>query len=139
MPESGSFGVGELAALGGVSRRTVRYYIQEALLPAPFGLGRGARYGKEHLERLLKVRGLQEAGRSLDEVRQALRGPERRRPAAVSAPRRELLCRVEMAPGVELVVDGRLRLPSPGKLAELAAWCRANFPEAEGEDDDERG
>jgi len=32
------FSVGELAELGGVSRRTVRYYVQEGLIPAPLGL-----------------------------------------------------------------------------------------------------
>jgi len=35
------YSVGELADLGGVSRRTVRYYVQEGLLPTPLGVGRG--------------------------------------------------------------------------------------------------
>lgn len=143
MKEAGSFDVGQLAALGGVSRRTVRYYVQEGLLPAPFGLGRGARYGDVHLERLLRVKSLQERGLALDEVRAALRRPERdSRPLMVAAPRRALVARVRLAPGLELLVDGSLRLPSPGKLAELSDWCRKNFPPAGGEDhddDDERG
>ena len=54
--------IGELADLGGVSRRTVRYYVQEGLLPAPLGVGRGRHYGAEHLEQLLKVKALQEQG-----------------------------------------------------------------------------
>ena len=66
------YSVGELADLGGVSRRTVRYYVQEGLLPAPHGVGRGDHYGREHLERLLQVKALQEAGRTLDEIRQLL-------------------------------------------------------------------
>jgi hypothetical protein len=36
--------------------------------------------------------------------------------------------RVTLAPGVELHVSGDVRLPSPGKLAELAGWCRQNLP-----------
>ena len=74
------YAVGELADLGGVSRRTVRYYVQEGLIPAPLGVGRGDHYGREHLDRLLQVKALQEAGRSLDEIRQLLdRAPLRRR------------------------------------------------------------
>ena len=68
------YAVGELADLGGVSRRTVRYYVQEGLIPAPLGVGRGDHYGREHLDRLLQVKALQEAGRSLDEIRQLLDG-----------------------------------------------------------------
>jgi DNA-binding transcriptional MerR regulator len=68
------YAIGDLADLGGVSRRTVRYYVQEGLLPAPFGVGRGNHYGPEHLDQLLRVKALQEAGRTLDEIRRALNG-----------------------------------------------------------------
>ena len=137
------YDVGELATLGGVSRRTVRYYVQEGLLTPPDGLGRGARYGEGHLERLLKVRSLQEQGLTLDEVRHALRtgkddSESRERDGAVP-PRRSVLTRIELAPGVELLVDGRLRLPSPGKLEELSDWCRKNLQRETGGDDVEHG
>jgi len=72
------YAIGDLAELGGVSRRTVRYYVQEGLLPAPLGVGRGNHYGPAHLERLLNVKALQENGRTLDEIRQALRQRPRR-------------------------------------------------------------
>ena len=139
------YDVGELAALGGVSRRTVRYYVQEGLLAPPDGLGRGARYGEGHLGRLLKVRSLQEQGRTLEEVRHALLAkkgdsvphepgePDEQEVAA--PPRRTILTRIELAPGVELLVDGRLRLPSPGKLEELSDWCRKSFQRETGGDD----
>ena len=65
-------GIAELAELGGVTRRTVRYYVQEGLLPAPLGVGRGRHYGADHLERLLQVRHLQEQGRTLEEIRSAI-------------------------------------------------------------------
>jgi DNA-binding transcriptional MerR regulator len=137
--ETGIYGVGELAALGGVSRRTVRYYVQEGLLPSPEGLGRGAHYGEEHLQRLLRVKSLQEEGLTLDEVRRALRRPDRDSGrVAAASPSRAVITRVRLAPGLDLLVDGMLRLPPPGKLAELSDWCRKNFPSAggEGEDDD---
>lgn len=61
--------IDELAAAGGVNRRTVRYYIQRGLLAAPFGVGRGKHYGPEHLRRLIEVRTLQENGASLEQIR----------------------------------------------------------------------
>ena len=134
MPEETRYAIGDLADLGGVSRRTVRYYVQEGLLPTPFGIGRGNHYGPEHLDRLLRVKALQEAGQSLEEIRRALDGDERAPVEALSSasaePRlaREVWRRVTLAPGVELHVSGDVRLPSPGKLAELAGWCRQNLP-----------
>ena len=76
--EQGRYNIDELADLGGVSRRTVRYYVQEGLLPAPLGVGRGRHYDQSHLDRLLEVKAQQEAGRSLDDIR-ARRTPRRRR------------------------------------------------------------
>jgi DNA-binding transcriptional MerR regulator len=125
------YAIGELADLGGISRRTVRYYVQEDLLPAPLGVGRGRHYGREHLDRLLQVKALQEAGRTLDEIRQVLAGNQSpdaigTRSSAEPLPR-TVWRRVELAPGVELHVSGDVRLPPPGRLQELAAWSRKYF------------
>jgi DNA-binding transcriptional MerR regulator len=125
------YAIGELADIGGISRRTVRYYVQEGLLPAPLGVGRGDHYGREHLDRLLQVKALQEAGRTLDEIRQALSrspapGATRAREETHPLPR-TMWRRVELLPGVELHVSGDVRLPPPGRLQDLAAWCRTYF------------
>src|SRR4029450_5566499 len=72
MADAVRYAIGDLADLGGVSRRTVRYYVQEGLLPPPLGVGRGNHYGPDHLDRLLRVKELQERGRSLDEIRRVL-------------------------------------------------------------------
>jgi DNA-binding transcriptional MerR regulator len=135
------YAIGDLAELAGVSRRTIRYYVQEGLVPAPLGLGRGSHYGPAHLEQLLKVKAMQEAGRTLDEIKRALsgRGGANSLHAAESGqlPDRSVWRRIAIAPGVELHVSGGVRLPSPGKLNELAAWCRAHFhPVIEEEDSD---
>ena len=83
------YAIEELATLGGVSRRTVRYYVQEGLIPPPLGLGRGNHYTPEHLEQLLRVKALQENGRTLVEIRRVLdRMPNR--PSAAEAKREEL-------------------------------------------------
>ena len=74
MDDAQRYSVGELAELGGVSRRTVRYYVQEGLIPTPVGLGRGAHYGPEHLEKLLRVKAMQEGGMMLEEILAAFSG-----------------------------------------------------------------
>lgn len=132
MSDERHLGIEELAGLGGVTRRTVRYYVQEGLLPAPRGAGRGSHYGPEHLERLLAVKGMQERGVSLDEIRRAFSGrpPTPTAPSAPHVPR-EVVTRVVLGPGLELLVSGGRRLPSPGALAELAAWCGERFRKEE--------
>jgi hypothetical protein len=137
------YAIGDLARLAGVSRRTVRYYVQEGLIPPPFGVGRGNHYGQDHLDQILRVKAMQEAGRTLDEIR---RGPGRNATAAAGLVRpvdrlfnRSLWRRLKLAPGVELHVAGDIRLPSPGRLEELAAWCqlhmRSDVMEGREEDD----
>jgi DNA-binding transcriptional MerR regulator len=132
--EDPRYGIGELADLGGVSRRTVRYYVQQELLPPPLGVGRGNHYTRRHLDQLLHVKALQEAGRTLDEIREVLNGgPRRLKLGDIGTAGRDrtlertLWRRVTLAAGLELQVSGDLRLPSPGKLQELAAWCRQHF------------
>lgn len=127
MKTGARYAIGELAALGGVSRRTVRYYVQEGLIPAPLGVGRGHHYSGDHLEQLLRVKGLQEAGLTLDDICAALGETRAARPSvghapAAQPPGRELWRRLTLAPGVELHVASGVRLPSPAKLQELANW-----------------
>ena len=141
--DSTRYAIGDLADLGGVSRRTVRYYVQEGLLPQPLGLGRGNHYGEQHLAQLLRVKRLQEAGRTLEEIRAELgQKPGRTTTDRMSRPYagqlRSLWRRIELAPGVELHVSANHRLPGPAKVEELANWYRLNCTGgANGEDDAE--
>ena len=134
--------IGELATLGGVSRRTVRYYVQEGLIPQPLGLGRGNHYTADHLEQLLRVKAMQESGRTLDEIRRALgQAPSRRgagKPAREEVLPRSLWRRIALTPGVEVHVASTARLPSPARLRELAEWCRLHFADAGQTEEDER-
>ena len=108
--KSPSYSIGELAALGGVSRRTVRYYVQRGLLEAPTGLGRGRHYRQRHLDTLIRIRKLQEAGRPLAEIAIELASPATPEPARealagdLSAPagRVSRWTRIEIEDGVEL-------------------------------------
>jgi len=48
--------IGELSDATGVTRRTIRFYVQRGLLPPPLGGGRGSYYTEAHLLRLLAVK-----------------------------------------------------------------------------------
>jgi DNA-binding transcriptional MerR regulator len=132
MTSAAPYAIGDLARLAGVSRRTVRYYVQENLIPPPLGVGRGNHYGPEHLEQIVRVKAMQEAGKTLDEIRreagprrQAVR--ERRTTLVAALPGRSIWRRLALAPGVELQIAAHVRLPPPGRLQELAAWCRLHL------------
>ena len=66
----------ELAADSGVAPRTIRYYIARGLLEGPLERGRKAAYGERHLEKLRKIRELQEQGLALAEIARVLDGGE---------------------------------------------------------------
>src|SRR3954463_11013969 len=72
--ESGELSIGELADAANLSRRAVRFYVQQKLLPTPLGRGRGRHYDRSHLDRLRQIADLQSAGHSLDAIRRILEG-----------------------------------------------------------------
>ena len=121
MKTEGKYSIGELAALTGVTRRTIRFYVQKGLLQAPLGRGRGKHYDEAHLERILKIRELQKDGVQLDRMRQALEGEPL---VAVEEPERRLVTRVRIAHGIWLEFSHEVKIPSPGKLVQLAEFCR---------------
>jgi DNA-binding transcriptional MerR regulator len=122
----------DLAEKAGVSPRTVRYYVQRGLLPAPEFRGKDTAYGEEHLHRLRAIKKMQEQFLPLDAIEAELsrrsapeiealgtqgvpvkKGPYRVPAAAPPAPRGTLWRRYELAPGLELDVaddaDARVR------------------------------
>jgi len=64
----------DLCDQASVSARTVRYYIQQGLLPPAEGSGPGTSYGKEHLDRLQLVLRLKNQHLPLAEIRRRLDG-----------------------------------------------------------------
>ena len=87
----------ELARAVGTSARTVRYYVQRGLLPAPAFRGKDTAYGPEHLVRLRAIRRLQDAFFPLDAI-------------AVELESRSL-------EQIERIVDGSERLNAPNGAA----------------------
>jgi DNA-binding transcriptional MerR regulator len=66
------FLIHELAKMAGVSVRTIRYYIDKGLLPAPETKGRYATYNQEYLDRLELILRLKDAFLPLKEIRQQI-------------------------------------------------------------------
>ncbi|HSU67175.1 MAG TPA: MerR family transcriptional regulator [Tepidisphaeraceae bacterium] len=136
---SGELGISELADAAGLSRRAVRFYVQQGLLPPPNGKGRGSHYDAVHLGRLKKILELQQAGHSLDAIRRILDGQpvEIPKSSARRAPRAmlsaELWTRLRLMEGVELHFDTARHNPEVEKLMALREFVREVF----GQDQDE--
>lgn len=64
--------ISELAALSGVSTRTIRYYIQEGLLPQPEIRGKYAVFTDEYMHRLNLIKRLKDAYLPLNRIRAVL-------------------------------------------------------------------
>ena len=130
------FKLDELAERAGTSARTVRYYVQRGLLPAPEFRGPDTAYGEEHLLRLKAIRVLQErhlpldaieemlASRSLDAIALIARGkvPDGDDVPPVvsrspSAPTADRITRHTLAPGLELQLSDEAS-PEVRALAE---------------------
>jgi DNA-binding transcriptional MerR regulator len=130
-----TFSIDELATLAALPKRTVRYYIQLGLLDRPVGETRGAHYLQSHLETLLRIRQLTEAGISLERVREILGGdppavpPRSRQPGSV-----EVRSHIWIAPGIELEVSPEQSDASPEDIRKLtravtAAWKQIKEPQ----------
>lgn len=119
----------DLTALGdsaGVSIRTIRYYIQQGLLPSPEARGPGAHYGREHLDRLRLIRRLQREHLPLAEIRRRLEALE---PAEI----RRLAAQGERHTAgsardyVRRVLDGGGAPPSASMSAPMSAPMSASL------------
>src|SRR5258708_23459020 len=61
--------IDDLAHEAGITVDTIRYYAREGLMPAPTPAGRHRLYGDRHLDRLRRIRELQERRFSLAAIR----------------------------------------------------------------------
>ncbi len=79
-PDPDPIDLPELSDKTKISPRTIRYYIQQGLIPAPEARGPGAHYGPEHGDRLRLIRRLQQEHLPLSEIRKRI---EKLRPEEV--------------------------------------------------------
>ena len=108
--EHRNFTAEDLSALVGMTRRTIRFYIQRGLVSRPQGTGKGAFYTHQHLEELLTIRKWKDAGLTLERIQELLRG-ETALDRPVPPPRRRKKGQVEVwsklfiQDGVELHIE----------------------------------
>ena len=98
--EEKTYTIDELSDMTGYSRRTIRYYVQQGLIGAPAGRGRGGFYYDSHLQKLKEIRARQEQGISLSAI-QELKENET---AEVPGSERDVWGRYEIIPGLEVHV-----------------------------------
>jgi DNA-binding transcriptional MerR regulator len=95
----------------GISRRTIRYYVQRGLLPPPLGNRRGSYYTEEHLTRLKLIHELSQQGTPLIQIKNLIDvTPDRELALPVAEPRqqRQRFERVNLPHGLELNVPQHL-------------------------------
>ncbi|MBN2443814.1 MAG: MerR family transcriptional regulator [Spirochaetales bacterium] len=68
------YNIETLAKLTGLTRRTIRYYIQREILDPPLGSGRGSYYTDLHVEQLKKIKEWADQGVPLIHMKEMLRG-----------------------------------------------------------------
>jgi len=66
------YNIESLAKLTGLTRRTIRYYVQRGLISKPEGGGRGHYYTDEHLSLITKIKSWQDQGVPLEKMKELL-------------------------------------------------------------------
>jgi DNA-binding transcriptional MerR regulator len=101
-----SFTLDDLCSLTDFSKRTVRYYMQLGLVDRPIGETRAAHYLEAHLQQLLRIKKLTDAGVSLERVRDVLTGGDEPVPARAKKPGSiDVKSHLYVARGIELQIS----------------------------------
>ena len=111
------FKLEELSEITGLSRRTIRFYIQKKLLQAPLGEKRGSYYTTEHLERLLHIKSLTDRHVPLNDILIDKENPTRDDSAVGTI---SVCSHISLGAGMTLVVDHSAAKLSGATLKELA-------------------
>ena len=101
-----TFTLDELCTLTDLTKRTVRYYMQLGLVERPIGETRAAHYTNRHLDQLLRVKQLTEAGVSLERIREVMAGGDTPVPTRQQRPGSiEVRSHLFVAPGLEIQIS----------------------------------
>ena len=128
------FSLDDLCTLSDTTKRNVRYYMQIGLVDPSIGATKAAHYVRRHLDQLLTVRKLSDAGVSLDRIREVLSGevppvpPRQRQPGSV-----EVRSHLFIAEGVELEISPEQAGLSPEQVRTLVRAVMKTYQELNGE------
>ena len=128
------FNLDDLCTLSDTSKRTVRYYMQIGLVDPPIGSTKAAHYLHQHLDQLLTIRKLSEAGVSLERIREVLSGetpplPLRQRQSGSVEVRSHLF----IADGVELEISPERAGLSPEQVRTFVRAVMKAYEDLQGE------
>ena len=117
---SKTFSLDDLCTLTDLPKRTVRYYMQMGLVDRPIGETRAAHYLTAHLDQLLKVKQLTDAGISLERIAEIQNGEELPVPAKPRKPGDiQVKSHIYVAPGIELQISPEEADMSPEQIRAL--------------------
>ena len=123
MKKESTFNLQEICELSGISRRTVRYYIQIGMIDSPTGVGRGSHYNLTHLDQLLEIRKWQTAGLSLDRIREILCAEDEDHAVPPPKPRQkgslDVKSHLFVSDGIELIIDPKRANLQPEDLRKF--------------------
>jgi len=115
-----TFSLDDLCTLTDLPKRTVRYYMQMGLVDRPIGETRAAHYLTAHLDQLLKVKQLTDAGISLERIAEIQNGEEVPVPAKPRKPGDiQVKSHIYVAPGIELQISPEEADMSPEQIRAL--------------------
>jgi len=123
----GEWKLAQLAGRAGLAPRTVRYYVQRGLLPAPVFRGADTTYNEDHLLRLKAIRRLQERFLPLDAIQAELQrlSPDGIRALAEGADAPPLAAAPPTGLGENRARDSGLSASEPTRVAaDAPAWER---------------
>lgn len=114
----------ELCSLTELSKRTIRFYIQEGLVSRPEGSKRGSFYTQEHLNQLLEIQKWQRVGVSLERIKELLINPlggetalppPRKQPGEI-----EVWSHIHLGDGIQLQIEPNKAGLTPEQLRLLS-------------------
>ncbi len=121
--EQRHYSLDELCSLTDTSKRTVRFYMQEGLVDRSEGQRKGAYYLERHLMQLLEIKKWQQAGLSLERIKQIIRDEKDNELIPPIQPQQpgslEVWSHLNIADGIQLQIEpGRSGL-SPEQIRKL--------------------
>ncbi len=99
--------IADLCSMTGLTRRTIRYYVQRGLVDKPHGTKKGAWYTEHHVGQLRAIKDLQDKNLSLDDIGRRVRATQAEAPARMrmsAIPEQGLLQRRVLAPANPVLV-----------------------------------
>jgi DNA-binding transcriptional MerR regulator len=129
MPNTNRHTLNELCTLVDIPKRTVRFYVENGVVDRPEGIKRGAYYTQKHVEQLLEIKKWQQAGLSLERIKDLLNDldcgaslppQKQRQPGDV-----DVWSHIFLQDGVELLIEPRRSGLSPEQVNRISQVLQA--------------